>query len=106
MHSKIGQGTGQTTPLTMLSEKSGRDVALFTQPVRQIVAMLVVIALVASGAWVIHSAVEGIFLTNPWLNGFILFVFLRFRICVATIVIIATAAATAAATVVLIGCSS
>ncbi|GGE01437.1 hypothetical protein GCM10011345_03420 [Gemmobacter megaterium] len=60
----------------MLSEKSARDVALFTQPVRQIVAMLVVIALVASGAWVIHSAVEGIFLTNPWLNGFIAFVFL------------------------------
>ena len=72
----IGQGTGQTKPLTMLSEKSARDVALFTQPVRQIVAMLVVIALVASGAWVIHSAVEGIFLTNPWLNGFIAFVFL------------------------------
>ena len=72
----LGQGTGQTVPLTTLSDKTARETALFTQPVRQIVLMLAVIALVASGAWVIHSAVEGIFLTNPWLNGFIALVFL------------------------------
>lgn len=38
--------------------------------------MLAVVALVASGAWVIHGAVEDVFLTNPWLNGFIALVFL------------------------------
>ncbi len=76
MRANAGQGTGQTEPLINLSEKSAREAALFTQPVRQLVTMLAVIVLVASGAWVIHSAVEDVFLTNPWLNGFIALVFL------------------------------
>lgn len=38
--------------------------------------MLAVIALVAAGAWLIFPKVEGVFLINPWLNGFILFIFL------------------------------
>ena len=48
----------------------------FSQPIRQIVAMLVVCVLVASGAWLIHDTVYGIVGTNPLLNGFIAAVFL------------------------------
>ena len=48
----------------------------FSQPIRQIVTMLVAVALVAAGAWVIHDTVIGIIETNPLLNGFIAFVFL------------------------------
>lgn len=47
----------------------------FTQPVRQIVLMLIVLMLVAAGAWLAFPTVSGIFLTNPLLNGVILFVF-------------------------------
>lgn len=38
--------------------------------------MLAVIGLVIAGAWLIFPTVEGVFLINPWLNGFILFIFL------------------------------
>jgi len=48
----------------------------FSQPIRQIVTMLVVVALVAVGAWLLHETVFGIIGTNPWLNGFIAGVFL------------------------------
>ncbi|TQM93318.1 biopolymer transporter ExbB [Roseinatronobacter monicus] len=47
----------------------------FSRPVRQIVMMLVVIALVTVGTWFALPAVSGIFLSNIWLNGFIFFVF-------------------------------
>ena len=47
----------------------------FSRPVRQIVMMLVVIALVTVGTWFALPAVAGIFLSNIWLNGFIFFVF-------------------------------
>lgn len=47
----------------------------FSRPVRQIVMMLVVIALVTVGTWFALPAVSGIFLSNVWLNGFIFFVF-------------------------------
>ena len=47
----------------------------FSRPVRQIVMMLVVIALVSVGTWFALPAVAGIFLSNVWLNGFIFFVF-------------------------------
>ncbi len=49
---------------------------LFSQPIRQIVTMLLVCGLVAAGAWFIHETVLGIIRTNPWLNGFIAGVFL------------------------------
>lgn len=49
---------------------------LFSQPIRQIVTMLMVTGLVAAGAWFIHDTVLGIIWTNPWLNGFIAAVFL------------------------------
>jgi hypothetical protein len=48
----------------------------FSRPVRQIVMMLVVIALVMVGTWFALPAVSGIFLSNIWLNGFIFFVFI------------------------------
>lgn len=48
----------------------------FTQPVRQIFLMLIVLALVAVGVWFMLPALSGIFASNPWLNGAILFVFM------------------------------
>jgi hypothetical protein len=47
----------------------------FSQPIRQIVTMLLAVAIVAAGAWLIHDTVAGIIRTNPWLNLFIAFVF-------------------------------
>lgn len=52
------------------------QVTHFSQPIRQIVTMLLVCVLVASGAWLIHETVYGIIATNPLLNGFITAVFL------------------------------
>lgn len=48
----------------------------FSQPIRQIVMMLLVTVMVGSGAWLIHNEVAGIFRANPLLNGFIAAVFL------------------------------
>ena len=62
--------------MSTLADKPARNGALFTQPVRQIVLMLAVTGLVAAGAWLILPAVEQVFLSNIWLNGFIFFVFL------------------------------
>ena len=47
----------------------------FSQPIRQIVTMLLAVALVGAGAWLIHGTVLGIVDTNPLLNGFIILVF-------------------------------
>ncbi|WP_112311722.1 biopolymer transporter ExbB [Pseudogemmobacter bohemicus] len=47
----------------------------FSQPIRAIVTMLIVCALVAVGVWFMHQHLEDILLTNPWLNGLIAFVF-------------------------------
>lgn len=47
----------------------------FSRPVRQIVTMLVILALVAIGTWFALPRVAGIFLANIWLNGFIFLVF-------------------------------
>jgi hypothetical protein len=47
----------------------------FTQPYRQILTMLIVLALVGAGAYVAYPQVAPVFLANPWLNGFIGFVF-------------------------------
>lgn len=48
----------------------------FSQPVRQILMMLIVIALVSAGAYLAYGAIFPIFIENPWLNGAILGVFL------------------------------
>lgn len=47
----------------------------FTQPWRQFVIMGVVLGLVAAGAYVALPQVGPVFFANPWLNGFILIVF-------------------------------
>lgn len=47
----------------------------FSQPVRQITMMLIVLALVAAGAWLIYAKILSVFVDNPWLNGTILGVF-------------------------------
>ena len=47
----------------------------FSRPVRQIITMLVILALVAIGTWFALPRVAGIFLANIWLNGFIFLVF-------------------------------
>lgn len=48
----------------------------FSQPVRQISMMLIVVALVAAGFYVVMGTVVSIFWTNPYLNGVIFAVFL------------------------------
>lgn len=53
-----------------------RRISMFTQPIQQILIMLVVLGLVAVGAWLIHGQVAAVFVVNPWLNGFIALVFL------------------------------
>ena len=52
------------------------ETTYFSQPIRQIVTMLIVAGLVGFGAWAIHSQVVEIFATNWLLNGFIGAVFL------------------------------
>ena len=47
----------------------------FSQPVRQILTMLLVLALVAAGAQLAIPSVGPVFFSNPWLNGFIAMVF-------------------------------
>ncbi len=48
----------------------------FSQPVRQIVMMLIVLGLVAGLAVLLYPEVKPVFLASPWLNSFIVFVFL------------------------------
>ncbi len=47
----------------------------FSQPVQQILTMLVVLGLVATGGYVAFPRVAPVFLANPYLNGFIALVF-------------------------------
>ncbi|WP_027258082.1 biopolymer transporter ExbB [Leisingera aquimarina] len=47
----------------------------FSQPVRQIIMMLIALGLSAFGAFVALPRVLPVFEANPWLNGFIVFVF-------------------------------
>ena len=49
---------------------------VFAQPIRQVLAMLMVLAGVMAGAWVMLPALRGVFGANPLLNGFIAAVFL------------------------------
>ena len=66
----------QTTGSTIFMERSPSDnTTLFSQPIRQIVTMLVAVALVGAGAWLISATVAEIMATNPLLNGFIVGVF-------------------------------
>ncbi|MGB8812434.1 MAG: biopolymer transporter ExbB, partial [Paracoccaceae bacterium] len=47
----------------------------FTQPLRQIVLMLIVIFLVFAGVWLAFGKLEALFFAKPWLNGTIFLVF-------------------------------
>ncbi len=47
----------------------------FTQPIRQIIIMLICLGLVSFGAYVAYPRVSAVFLANLLLNGFIAFVF-------------------------------
>ncbi len=47
----------------------------FSQPVRQITLMVLVLILTGIGAWLAYPRVAPVFLANPWLNGFIGLVF-------------------------------
>ncbi len=49
--------------------------AHFSQPVRQIIVMLVILGLVGAGGYLIYPSVASVFLANPYLNGVILTVF-------------------------------
>jgi len=48
----------------------------FTQPVKHIFLMLCVVVLASAGGYFIYPAVSPIFLASPYLNGFILMVFI------------------------------
>lgn len=50
--------------------------ALFSQPIRQIVTMLLVVGLVGAGIWIIRATLTDILLANLFINGIILAVFL------------------------------
>ncbi len=57
-------------------DQPDREVELqFTQPVRQIMLMLICLALVGFGAYVAYPRVAPVFLANPQLNGLIFLVF-------------------------------
>jgi len=48
----------------------------FSQPIRQILTMLVVVALVGTGAWFAHKPILSVVMSNIYLNGVIVGVFL------------------------------
>jgi hypothetical protein len=56
-------------------DKTTSEDLSFTHPIRQIVLMLAVIALVLAGGFVAWGQLSGVFLANIWLNGFIGMVF-------------------------------
>ncbi|MBK4215295.1 hypothetical protein JJJ17_05075 [Paracoccus caeni] len=76
--STSGKASGSSRRIT-----ARRDIAAaalptqphFSQPVRQIVLMLTVLALVMAGAWVAYGRILPIFQANLWLNGVILATF-------------------------------
>ena len=59
-----------------MDSQKAPEITRFSQPIRQILSMLMVVVLVVVGGWVISAQVIGIIETNPLLNGFIAGVFL------------------------------
>ena len=59
-----------------MDSQKAPEITRFSQPIRQILSMLMVVVLVVVGGWVISAQVVGIIETNPLLNGFIAGVFL------------------------------
>jgi len=58
-----------------MARRDREATAQFTQPVRQILTMVIVLVLVGFGAYIAYPEVAPVFLANPWLNGFIGLVF-------------------------------
>ncbi len=59
----------------MASSREGAGALRFTRPTQQIVLMLIILALVSAGGVVVWPRVQDVFLTSPYLNGTIVFVF-------------------------------
>lgn len=59
----------------MASSREGAGAARFTRPTQQIILMLIILALVIAGGVLVWPRVEDVFLTSPYLNGTIGFVF-------------------------------
>ena len=64
--------TGTGAPMDEPDREAERH---FTQPYRQVLTMLICFGLVGFGAYLAYPQVAPVFLANPWLNGFIGFVF-------------------------------
>ena len=58
-----------------MERRAGEAERFFKQPVRQLTTMIIVVALVAAGAYFAWPRVSGVFESNPYLNGLIFFVF-------------------------------
>ena len=58
-----------------MDRQDAEPTTTFSQPIRAITTMLLVCALVGSGAWLIYGEIEVILRTNPALNGLIALVF-------------------------------
>ena len=65
----------RTTPVLFMATRDAEAEPHFSQPVRQIISMLIVLGLVSAGAVFAYPRVSGVFLANPYLNGFIGLVF-------------------------------
>ena len=63
------------TDLPPINSKASAPRAHFKQPVRQTFVMLVVVALVGLGSYLMFPALEPVLLSNPFLNGVIVAVF-------------------------------
>jgi hypothetical protein len=62
--------------MSQTDQRAAEVSTTFSQPIRAITTMLLVCALVGSGAWLIHAQIIDILRTNPILNGIIALVFL------------------------------
>lgn len=62
--------------MSQIDQRGAEVETTFSQPIRAITAMLLVCALVGSGAWLIHTQIIGILQTNAVLNSVIALVFL------------------------------
>ena len=58
-----------------MAQPDGKIRPQFSQPVRQVILMLIALGLAGFGAFVALPRVLPVFQANPWLNGFILVVF-------------------------------
>jgi hypothetical protein len=67
-HSPFGKGQ-------IMTQSPPKTTAYFSQPIQQILLMLLALGLVSAGAWLIHGTVIEIINANLWLNGAIAGVF-------------------------------